>query len=99
APLEWERTHTQGDAMKAAVVPQLGAPLEIREAPAPPPGHGHVLVWIEASGLCHPDIHAARGDWPVKPKIPLIPGHEGVGLIERLRGGVAPPTRRAPGQH
>ena len=74
--------------MKAAVVPQLGAPLEIREVPVPQPGPGQVLVRIEASGLCHTDIHAARGDWPVKPKIPLIPGHEGVGSIESLGDGV-----------
>ena len=74
--------------MKAAVVPQLGAPLEIRDLPVPRPGAGQVLVRIEASGLCHTDIHAARGDWPVKPKIPLIPGHEGVGIIESLGDGV-----------
>jgi propanol-preferring alcohol dehydrogenase len=47
-----------------------------------------VLVRVEASGLCHTDIHAARGDWPVKPKIPLIPGHEGVGIVEALGDGV-----------
>ena len=80
--------------MKAAVVPQLGAPLEIREVPVPQPGPGQVLVRIEASGLCHTDIHAARGDWPVKPKIPLIPGHEGVGLIETLGRGRRHPDRR-----
>ena len=74
--------------MKAAVVPQLGAPLEIRELPIPTAGPGQVLVRIEASGLCHTDIHAARGDWPVKPKIPLIPGHEGVGRVEALGVGV-----------
>ncbi len=74
--------------MKAAVVPQLGSPLEIRDLPVPEPGPGQVLVRIEASGLCHTDIHAARGDWPVKPKIPLVPGHEGVGRVERLGAGV-----------
>jgi propanol-preferring alcohol dehydrogenase len=74
--------------MKAAVVPQLGAPLEIRDVPVPEPGPGQVLVRIEASGLCHTDIHAARGDWPVKPVIPLIPGHEGVGRVEALGEGV-----------
>jgi alcohol dehydrogenase, propanol-preferring len=74
--------------MKAAVVPTLGAPLEIREVPVPSPGPGQVLVKIEASGLCHTDIHAARGDWPVKPKDLLIPGHEGVGRVERLGEGV-----------
>jgi propanol-preferring alcohol dehydrogenase len=67
--------------MRAAVVPALGARLELRELPVPEPGPGQVLVRIEASGLCHTDIHAARGDWPVKPKIPLVPGHEGVGTV------------------
>nr|NLD41624.1 zinc-dependent alcohol dehydrogenase [Actinomycetales bacterium] len=70
--------------MKAAVVPQFKAPLEIRELDTPEPGPGQVLVRIEASGLCHTDIHAAHGDWPVKPKMPLIPGHEGVGVIEKV---------------
>jgi propanol-preferring alcohol dehydrogenase len=46
----------------------------------PEPGPGQVLVKIEASGLCHTDIHAAHGDWPVKPRPPFIPGHEGVGV-------------------
>jgi propanol-preferring alcohol dehydrogenase len=54
--------------MKAAVVPTLGAPLEIRDVPVPTPGPGQVLVRIETCGLCHTDIHAARGEWPVKPK-------------------------------
>ena len=67
--------------MKAAVVPSFGAPLEIRDVTRPTAGPGQVVVQIEASGLCHTDIHAARGDWPVKPKMPLIPGHEGVGRV------------------
>ena len=74
--------------MRAAVVPALGAPLEIRDVAKPEPGPGQVLVKIETSGLCHTDIHAARGDWPVTPKIPLIPGHEGVGRVERVGTGV-----------
>ena len=36
----------------------------------------------------HTDIHAAHGDWPVKPTLPLIPGHEGVGIVEELGAGV-----------
>jgi propanol-preferring alcohol dehydrogenase len=65
----------------------LGAPLEIRRVPVPVPGPGQVLVRMEASGLCHTDIHAARGDWPVKPTAPFIPGHEGVGIVEALGPG------------
>ncbi len=76
--------------MRAAVVPALGKPLEIREVPVPEPARGQVLVRIEASGLCHTDIHAARGDWPVKPKIPLIPGHEGVGRVVSVGDDVDP---------
>lgn len=74
--------------MRAAVVPALGAPLEVRDLPVPPPGPGQVLVRIEASGICHTDIHAARGDWPVKPTAPFIPGHEGVGTVQELGAGV-----------
>jgi propanol-preferring alcohol dehydrogenase len=74
--------------MKAAVVPAFKVPLEIRDVDVPRPGPGQVLVRIEASGLCHTDIHAAHGDWPVKPKMPLVPGHEGVGSIVELGEGV-----------
>ncbi|HSK56276.1 MAG TPA: zinc-dependent alcohol dehydrogenase [Jiangellales bacterium] len=76
--------------MKAAVVPGFTEPLEIRDVPVPTPGPGQVVVRIEASGLCHTDIHAANGDWPVKPKMPLIPGHEGVGRVVELGAGDLP---------
>lgn len=70
--------------MKAAVVREFGKPLVIEDRPDPEPGPGQVLVAVEASGLCHTDIHAAHGDWPVKPTPPFVPGHEGVGLVEKL---------------
>ena len=78
--------------MKAAVVTDFHSPLQIQDLPVPEPGPGDVLVRIQASGLCHTDIHAAHGDWPVKPAPPFIPGHEGIGHIERLGSGVT--TRR-----
>ncbi|QNP68242.1 zinc-dependent alcohol dehydrogenase [Streptomyces roseirectus] len=74
--------------MKAAVVRAFGEPLVIEERPDPQPGPGQVRVRVEASGLCHTDIHAAHGDWPVKPAPPFVPGHEGVGLVEALGEGV-----------
>jgi propanol-preferring alcohol dehydrogenase len=74
--------------MKAAVVTSFTAPLEIQERDIPEPGPGEVLVHLETSGLCHTDIHAAHGDWPVKPTLPIVPGHEGVGIIEKLGEGV-----------
>ncbi|MFI5960089.1 zinc-dependent alcohol dehydrogenase [Cryptosporangium sp. NPDC051539] len=78
--------------MRAAVVPALGAPLEIRDLPLPEPGPGQIRVRIEASGLCHTDIHAARGDWPVTPTAPFVPGHEGVGLVDAVGPGVSSPA-------
>jgi alcohol dehydrogenase, propanol-preferring len=75
--------------MKAAVVRQLGQPLVIEERPVPAPGPGQVLVRLEASGLCHTDIHAAHGDWPIKPVPPFVPGHEGVGRIKAVGEGVS----------
>src|SRR5579859_996349 len=74
--------------MRAAVVPGFGRPLVIEDRPVPEPGPGQVVVRVEASGLCHTDIHAANGDWPVKPSPPFIPGHEGVGIVVELGPGV-----------
>lgn len=74
--------------MKAAVVREFGKPLHIEEVAVPRPGPGQVLVQIEASGVCHTDLHAAHGDWPVKPEPPFIPGHEGVGYVVGLGAGV-----------
>ncbi len=67
--------------MKAAVVREFGALLQIEEVEVKRPGRNEILVKIIASGVCHTDLHAVEGDWPVKPKMPLIPGHEGVGYV------------------
>ncbi|MEU8243565.1 alcohol dehydrogenase AdhP [Actinoplanes missouriensis] len=74
--------------MRAAVVTSFDQPLVVQEVPMPTPGEGQIRVRVEASGLCHTDIHAAQGDWPVKPNPPFIPGHEGVGIVEELGAGV-----------
>ncbi|MFF7363738.1 alcohol dehydrogenase AdhP [Streptomyces sp. NPDC008125] len=70
--------------MKAAVVRSFTEPLTVEERPVPIPAPHQVLVRMETSGLCHTDIHAARGDWPVKPEPPFVPGHEGIGLVEAV---------------
>jgi len=62
--------------MKAAVVRAFGKPLTIEETSVPVPGPGEVLVKVLACGVCHTDLHAADGDWPVKPKLPIVPGPE-----------------------
>jgi alcohol dehydrogenase, propanol-preferring len=74
--------------MKAAVVQRFGAPLAIEEVSVPKPGPGEVLVKIVATGVCHTDLHAADGDWPVKPVPPFIPGHEGAGIVVAVGAGV-----------
>jgi propanol-preferring alcohol dehydrogenase len=71
-------------SMKAAVVTAFGKPLAIEEVPVPEPEVDAIQVKIEASGVCHTDLHAAEGDWPVKPKPPFIPGHEGVGFVSAV---------------
>jgi len=67
--------------MKAAVVHQLGKPLAIEEVAVPQPNENQIVVRIAATGICHTDLHATKGDWPVKPTPPFIPGHEGVGTV------------------
>ncbi|MGF1625885.1 MAG: alcohol dehydrogenase AdhP [Alphaproteobacteria bacterium] len=74
--------------MKAAVVRNFGAPLDIDDVPVPEVGPGQILVKIAACGVCHTDLHAAEGDWPVKPSLPFIPGHEGVGQVAAVGSGV-----------
>ena len=74
--------------MKVAVVRQFGEPLALEEWAIPVPGPGQILVRTEACGVCHTDVHAWRGDWPVKPPLPFIPGHEGIGLAVAMGPGV-----------
>jgi propanol-preferring alcohol dehydrogenase len=74
--------------MKAAVVRQFGRPLVIEDIPVPVPGPGEILVKVVACGVCHTDLHAADGDWPVKPTPPFVPGHEVAGRVAALGPGV-----------
>src|SRR5260370_32984343 len=84
--------------MKAAVVHEFGKPLSIENVPVPEPGEGQILVKIIACGVCHTDIHAADGDWPVKPKLPFLPGHEGAGYVAAVVQGVTTGTEGDPGR-
>ena len=75
--------------MNAAVVEEFGKPLVLREREIPSPAAGQILIKTEACGVCHTDLHAAHGDWPVKPTLPFIPGHEAIGLVTAVGSGVA----------
>ena len=74
--------------MKAAVVEQFGKSLVLRDLDIPSPNAGQILVKTEACGVCHTDLHAANGDWPLKPTPPFTPGHEGIGLVTKVGEGV-----------
>ena len=74
--------------MKAAINTEYKGKLAITDLPIPEVGPNDVLVKIAACGVCHTDLHACHGDWPVKPKMPLVPGHEGVGVIEKLGSNI-----------
>ncbi|MEZ5400118.1 MAG: zinc-dependent alcohol dehydrogenase [Bryobacteraceae bacterium] len=84
--------------MQAAVLHDFGKALSIEDVPLPAPGPGEALLRVTACGVCHSDLHVVDGDWPrLKPvtRIPLIPGHEVVGVVEKLGDGV---TELAVGQ-
>jgi propanol-preferring alcohol dehydrogenase len=76
------------ETMQAAFVVAFGKPLVLREVPIPVPGPGEVLVKTEACGVCHTDLHAASGDWPVAPTLPFTPGHEAIGIVTAVGSGV-----------
>lgn len=77
----YEGNTPTSDTMLVAVVHEFGAPLVLEERPIPEPGPHEALVKVDYTGVCHTDLHAIEGDWPVKPKPPLIPGHEGHGIV------------------
>jgi propanol-preferring alcohol dehydrogenase len=86
---ELEASDTSSTAYRAAIVREFGSPLAVEQTPMQALAAGQVRVKVQACGLCHTDIHAANGDWPIKPTPPFIPGHEGVGIVTRCGPGVS----------
>ena len=70
----------------AAILWEQGTPLSVEAADLGAPGPGEVLVEVKAAGVCHSDLHPARGDWPVK--TPVVLGHEGAGIVREVGAGV-----------
>ena len=85
---QFEATQTPKTTYRAAVVHDFEGPLTVEQVAPRELEPGQVRVKVEASGLCHTDIHAAHGDWPVKPSPPFVPGHEGVGIVTEISPGV-----------
>ena len=77
-----------GSTMKAAVVTEFNQPLQIKDVDIPKVSAGKVLVKMIATGVCHTDLQAMHGDWPIKPSLPFIPGHEGVGEVVEIGEGI-----------
>ncbi|TFK38178.1 mannitol-1-phosphate dehydrogenase [Crucibulum laeve] len=87
------KTYTIPKTQKAAVVQKTGGQVQVQDIPvtsAEQLAPGECLVKLSHTGVCHTDLHAALGDWPVKPKSPLIGGHEGIGEIVAIGKGTAP---------
>lgn len=63
------------------LIMELYAATVYKKIPVPKPGPDEVLVNIKYSGVCHTDLHAMLGDWPIAPKMPLVGGHEGAGVV------------------
>ncbi len=78
----------------AAILWEQGQPLSVEAAELDAPGPGEVLVELKAAGVCHSDLHPARGDWPAK--TPLVLGHEGAGIVREVGASV---TSVKPGDH
>jgi S-(hydroxymethyl)glutathione dehydrogenase / alcohol dehydrogenase len=76
--------------MRAAVFTGVGQELAVEELRIDDPGPGEVLVRVEASGVCHSDLHILDGDWQETP--PLVLGHEGCGMVEAVGSGVSSVT-------
>ena len=66
-------------------------PLQFRELPPPEPGPGEILVRVSVCGVCRTDLHVIEGELP-NPMLPLIPGHQAVGVVSRVGAGVTGPS-------
>src|SRR5829696_8682121 len=81
-------TEVAAGTMKVAQVPAPGADFQLVEREIPEPGAGHVLIKVQACGVCHSDVLTKEGLWPGI-KYPRVPGHEVVGVIDELGAGVS----------
>src|SRR5215472_11743788 len=74
--------------MHAQLMTAAGAPLAAAELPPPSPGRGQVLIRVRACAVCRTDLHVVDGDLP-DPKLPVVPGHEIVGIVQEVGGKIA----------
>ncbi len=85
-------TEVAAATMKVAQIPAPGADFQIVEREIPKPGVGHVLIKVQACGVCHSDLLTKEGLWPGI-QYPRVPGHEVVGRIAEVGAGVSEWTK------
>lgn len=73
---------------KAIIFYKNGGPLEYKDIPVPEPKSSEILINVKYSGVCHTDLHAWKGDWPLDVKLPLVGGHEGAGIVVKVGSNV-----------
>lgn len=66
---------------KAMVFYKNGGPIKYEDYPVPKPKANEILINVKYTGVCHTDLHAWKGDWPLPVKLPLVGGHEGAGVV------------------
>ena len=76
--------------MRAMVLRAIGKPLAFEEREDPQPGPGAIRVRVEACAVCRTDLHVVDGELP-NPLLPIIPGHEIIGIVDALGRGVETP--------
>jgi propanol-preferring alcohol dehydrogenase len=74
--------------MKAAICKEFKKPLVIEDIPIPEIGPDEVLIKVKYCGICHSDLHIVDGDWESWVKLPVVPGHEVAGIVEKVGSNV-----------
>ena len=74
-------SYTIPEKQKAVIFETNGGELKYTDIPVPKPKPNELLINVKYSGVCHTDLHAWKGDWPLDTKLPLVGGHEGAGVV------------------
>ncbi|AQZ17713.1 ADH3 (YMR083W) [Zygosaccharomyces parabailii] len=79
--LRLSSTYNIPKTQKGVIFYENGGDLHYKDIPVPKPKSNEILVNVKYSGVCHTDLHAWKGDWPLATKLPLVGGHEGAGIV------------------
>nr|AAP51041.1 alcohol dehydrogenase 4 [Kluyveromyces wickerhamii] len=79
--LRLNSTYAIPETQKGVIFYENGGELHYKDLPVPVPKPNEILINVKYSGVCHTDLHAWKGDWPLAVKLPLVGGHEGAGIV------------------